>query len=209
MIFYETDTWSSQIFRFQGTVWSRVWWKWLLIVGYNLAAYYYCVREGHDLGESKSNILGGTLSVLLVFRANTAYARYWEGRTILTTFFTELREVVALALVCLPGGKGNRVLRWRRRKGDVEEAPAKPEMDSLDKSLIAERVHLIRWSIILAISMQLHTRIMEEGLSHQLLSRETKWHMDWDRYRIRHLTTEQEFKSIDNYVRQLAVPQTL
>jgi len=211
MIYYETESWSSLIFRFHATVWSRVLWKWLLISAYLCAAYWWCKHTENDLGKTKSNILGSTLSFLLVFRANTAYRRYWEGRTMLTAFFCDLREVVALGLVVLPGGVGNRNSRWSRRFGRAkkESDGELPATDHNDERACVERVNLVRWSLALAISMQLHTRILEEALTHTTLLRETKWHVDWDRYRIRQLTTEEEFKAIDSYVRQLIVPQTL
>lgn len=205
MIYYETGEWIGLIFRYRGTIWQRVWWRWMLISLYILGAYLMCKNAESDLGKTKSNILGSTLSFLLVFRANAGYQRFWEGRTRLTRLFCDLRELVALALVCLPGGHGYQKLRWRRRFGFSPHVDV--TFDHQDNVICQERVNVIRWSLVLAISVQLHTRILEDGLTHSSMDRETKWTIDWDRYRIRHLTNEEEFKNLDNYVRNLVVPR--
>lgn len=56
----------------------------VMLVGLLVAASIYCIKHYLDLGEIISPALftwiGVALSVLLVFRTNTAYDRWWEGR---------------------------------------------------------------------------------------------------------------------------------
>jgi len=214
MIYYSTETWREQIFRFKGTVWVMVWWKVLGITLYTLLAYEVCRLRGENLGAVKNNILGSTLSFLLVFRANNAYSRYWQGRTLLTTFFCDLREIISLSMIFLPGGKRSLLCRWQRGQvAQTHEMLKEEELDSqrdlFDFVASEERTDVLRWSLILAVSLQMHTRILDEGLNHGVMSAETKWLVDWDRFRIRNLTTAEEFRELDTYVRALIVPQHL
>jgi len=204
MIYYSTDSWAVQIFRFRGTVWREIWWKVALVLIYTLAAFLWCSSQSVHLGHMRKNILGGTLSFLLVFRANTAYSRYWMGRTVLTTFFCDLREFAALSIIAMRGGRQFASIIWNNAFDAVEQSPE--EADKSDTYASGERVEIVRWCVVLAVAVQMHTRLVNDGLIHGSMSRETKWLVDWDRFRIRHLTTADEFRRIDSYVRRLAIP---
>jgi len=212
MIYYSTDNWRTQIFRFSGTVWSRgVWWKVILITGYTAMAYHYCAERGADLGDSRKNTLGATLSFLLVFRANNAYKRYMQGRTFMTQFFCDLRELVSLGIIHMPGGDHFHRWRWRqhfRSQSDTDIVKdSKP--DQCDKIVSEERTHVIRWALVLAICFQMHARLLDEGFNHGFLERDKKWLVDWDRYRMRHLLTSEEFAQLDKHTRQLSEPDDI
>eukprot|EP00747_Dinoflagellata_sp_TGD_P166299 gnl/TRDRNA2_/TRDRNA2_188897_c0_seq1.p1 gnl/TRDRNA2_/TRDRNA2_188897_c0~~gnl/TRDRNA2_/TRDRNA2_188897_c0_seq1.p1 ORF type:complete len:473 (+),score=66.42 gnl/TRDRNA2_/TRDRNA2_188897_c0_seq1:72-1490(+) len=211
MIFYDTGSWSGLVLRWKGTVISRIWYKVLAISVYVLTAYELCCYYGADLGATNRNVLGPTLSFLLVFRANNAYARYWQGRSELTEFFTECRNFISLALIFIPGGSRN--LRWRWRQYGVEKPQIqKPNLDAFDQymnddDIMAgeERTHIIRWTLVLAVAFKIHVRIVDEGFCHGCLSPETKWLVDWDRFRIRHLLNAEEFRLIDGHVSGLGM----
>jgi len=212
MIYYSTDTWWTQIVRFRGTVWKEVWWKVVGIFFYTLAAYRYCEFEDGDLGHMSHNILGSTLSFLLVFRANNAYKRYWQGRTWLTTFFNDLRDMCQMAIIFIPGGNRNNNWRWLSSGDDgsrkrLTEADLRSLADDDDQLASEERTHVIRLCLILANALKMHTRILDEGLNHGSISKETRWLADWDRYRIRLLTNADEFAFLDSYVTDLCVPK--
>ncbi len=50
-------------------------------------------------GSRCHSLLGGALGLLLVFRTNTAYNRFWEGRRIWEKILTHLRDVGRMAIV--------------------------------------------------------------------------------------------------------------
>lgn len=92
--------------RYKGTVIQHVLPKILFFVCYTTALV--CVNElvgGVSLFMPNSLvlILNSSISLLLVFRTNTAYDRYWEGRKIWSTMTTAIRNLVRLLLVHIPG----------------------------------------------------------------------------------------------------------
>ncbi len=86
MINYNPKSWISLIFTFHKSDTLRILWKQLVYIG--LLAWLIAFLEIRYLGESRwlSNLnivyslVGFVLSLLLVFRTNTAYDRWWEGR---------------------------------------------------------------------------------------------------------------------------------
>jgi predicted membrane chloride channel (bestrophin family) len=207
MILYSSSSWAELIFRFHGTVWRTIWWKVALIAVYTLASYAFCTYTQMDLGHMKGNVLGSTVSFLLVFRANNAYGRYWQGRTLLTHYFSLLREIIAFGCTFLMGGARCKKWLWRSRDKPTEkELQAATDMND---DIVSElRTDICRWGLVMALSLQMHTRLLAE-VEHGHMSSHTKYLVDWDRFRIRQLTTHLEFVEIDKLIRSLALPQTL
>ncbi|CAE6955281.1 unnamed protein product [Symbiodinium sp. CCMP2592] len=209
MIYYRTQSWYTQIARWYGTVWGEVKVKAIVMLIYTSASYWLCVKEGHNLGRTRKNILGSTISFLLIFRANNGYKRYMKGRAACIHFFCVLREIICTYLVFLAGGSGNRRLRWRRVGPSSRPVTQEDvEMDVDDKIASEERTEAVRWCLIMAIAFQMHARLLDQGLNKGRITEETKRRVDWDRYRIRGLTNENEFRSLDGIVRAVAAPQT-
>lgn len=223
MIIYHREGWWSLILRFRGTVWPSIWKRALFICIYTNLAYAWCCAHEQNLGEMRPNILGSTLSFLLVFRANNAYWRYSKGRTTLTSFFSQLRNICDTSVMFMRGGRRNHAWRVRRHHLNWSQASDTghrtqaagtrnqrtspvaghmPPADVADQITSEERTHIIRWALVVAISLQLHTRILF-GLCNGMITVDTKWLIDFDRYRIRHLTTAVEFEELDKYVRSL------
>lgn len=121
MILYGTQSWVELVFRFHGTVWRQIWWKVVLITFYTCLSYVFCTYTQMDLGHMKGNVLGSTVSFLLVFRANNAYGRYWQGRTLLTHYFSLLREIIAFGCTFLVGGARCKKWLWRNRDMPTED----------------------------------------------------------------------------------------
>ncbi|CAE7444069.1 unnamed protein product, partial [Symbiodinium necroappetens] len=208
MIYYRTQSWYTQIARWYGTVWGEVKVKAILILIYTSAAYWLCLKEGHNLGRTRKNILGSTISFLLIFRANNGYKRYMKGRAACIHFFCVLREIICTYLIFLAGGSRNRRLRWRRVGPSSRPVTQEDvEMDVDDKIASEERTEAVRWCLIMAIAFQMHARLLDQGLNKGRITEETKRRVDWDRYRIRGLTNENEFRSLDGIVRAVAAPQ--
>lgn len=83
MITYNPKDWFRLIFRFHSSDTFRILLPTMVLLGLITAALAHLERQ-HDFGMKSAvvfhQILGFVLSMLLVFRINTAYDRWWEGR---------------------------------------------------------------------------------------------------------------------------------
>ena len=88
MIVYNAKEWLSFIFSFHKSDTIRKLWKTLIVVAIFSFLIAYLEIDYLDLGKNSSlknisiihSLIGFVLSLLLVFRTNTAYDRWWEGR---------------------------------------------------------------------------------------------------------------------------------
>jgi ion channel-forming bestrophin family protein len=88
MIQYNPKDWLSFIFRFhKSDTFIKLWPMILLICAYSGAIAYFEVEHWKWSEKNKvknivlmHSLLGFVISLLLVFRTNTAYDRWWEGR---------------------------------------------------------------------------------------------------------------------------------
>lgn len=82
MIRYETRNWLSIVVRVRGTVLSRVALRALTCGALAWLLVYIQATRDVDLSIPVvvHSIVGVALGLLLVFRTNTSYDRYWEGR---------------------------------------------------------------------------------------------------------------------------------
>lgn len=88
MISYNTKDWVTFIFRFHRSDTIRKLFSVMIIIGIYSAAIGYLEVEYFNIGKNDyihnisimHGMLGFVISLLLVFRTNTAYDRWWEGR---------------------------------------------------------------------------------------------------------------------------------
>ncbi len=88
MISYNTKDWFTFIFRFHKADTFRTLFPIMIAIGIYSAAIGYLEVEYWNLAEDSyvknitimHGMLGFVISLLLVFRTNTAYDRWWEGR---------------------------------------------------------------------------------------------------------------------------------
>ncbi len=86
MIIYNPKTWFRHIFTFRKSDTVLIIWKELIyIVVFTLLLTYLELRYFKDITQWSEllavySLIGFVLSLLLVFRTNTAYDRWWEGR---------------------------------------------------------------------------------------------------------------------------------
>ena len=68
-----------------------------IVVWSSLVAAWYSVFNpvAKPLGTGMHTLVGGALSLLLVFRTNTAYNRFWAGRSIFGSVAMAARDIVA------------------------------------------------------------------------------------------------------------------
>mmetsp|Transcript_89558 Transcript_89558/g.191911 ORF Transcript_89558/g.191911 Transcript_89558/m.191911 type:complete len:460 (-) Transcript_89558:58-1437(-) len=195
MILYDNSDWFEVIFTYFGTVWSQIRTKFIFIVLYAIAAYAVACYYEYNFGSEGRTILFGTMSFLLIFRANQAYTRYWQGRCVVSEFFSDIRDFIMLSLIYIRGGLHTSTFLFHGGPG----IPPKSHFyeDAFDLKATELRINVVRLCVALAVSFKLHTRIALDGYCFGSISGETKWLVDWDRLRLLQLLTVEEFRIVD------------
>jgi len=95
MIEYETKRWAKIVFRVHGTVLPRIVWRVALVVLIAVIVTYAQMARGIDIPTSSvlHSIVGVALGLLLVFRTNSSYDRFWEGRKLIGSMVNETRDL--------------------------------------------------------------------------------------------------------------------
>lgn len=106
----------------------------------------------------------------------------------MSIFFSDMRDFIMLAMLYLRGGV--KTVTWLTDHKDIEE-------DEDDLQAREVRVRTVRLSIALAIIIKTQTRLSYDGYCFGRISAETKWLVDWDRFRLRQLLTDDEFRMVD------------
>mmetsp|Transcript_70920 Transcript_70920/g.203217 ORF Transcript_70920/g.203217 Transcript_70920/m.203217 type:complete len:676 (+) Transcript_70920:145-2172(+) len=193
MIYYDNRSWVGLVFRYKGTVWPKALFPTVIIMVCCLTVW--TSQELGDImpGCAGKTIFGSTMSYLLVFRANTASERYWQGRTYLQQIFAGLRDLVMSLCIDIKGGAA--ADHWREtHKFD----PDLEDIDDIRASLA--RVNIVRLALAFAVSLRLHTRICYSGYMRAVIDGETKRMVDVDRLRLRGLLTRTEFEEMNDLV---------
>jgi len=198
MILYDGTSWKDVILVYVGTVWPAIIKKFTIITGYAFMAYIVSCTYSVNFGSEGRTILLGTMSFLLIFRANQAYTRYWLGRCAVSNFFSDIREFLMLSMIFVRGGictssfLFNLEQKHKARFAFLE--------DQFDQKARQARLDLVRLCVALAVSLKLHSRICLEGYCFGSICKHSKWRVDWDRYRLRQLLAEEEWEVIDDCI---------
>ncbi|MES2515533.1 MAG: bestrophin family ion channel [Bacteroidota bacterium] len=111
MITYNPKDWFTLILKFHKSDTFRILLPSLFFIGVYAAAIVFAEAHFFKLGTKNPtvmhSILGFVLSMLLVFRTNSAYDRWWEGRKIWGSFVNNSRNL-ALKLSVLVTEKNDR-----------------------------------------------------------------------------------------------------
>lgn len=98
MITYNPRDWFRLIFHFHRSDTFRILLPTMILLGTCTAALVYLELHHHLIEKSSTvfhQIFGFALSMLLVFRINTAYERWWEGRKLWGALINNSRSVAA------------------------------------------------------------------------------------------------------------------
>ncbi|GJJ68333.1 ion channel-forming bestrophin family protein [Entomortierella parvispora] len=89
--------------RLKGTVIPQIWWQVLLTGVYSGAVFCISEYSGWKMGYTLNlvTVMGMVVSLLLVFRTNTAYDRYWEGRRLWSQMTLCIRNMTRAIWVCV------------------------------------------------------------------------------------------------------------
>lgn len=110
MISYNTKDWLAVLFRFNKADTVRKLLPMLFVVGAYSWFIAYLEVEVFSLSENSylrnvtvlHNLLGFAISILLVFRTNTAYDRWWEGRKLWGSLTNNSRNLAIKLNAILP-----------------------------------------------------------------------------------------------------------
>jgi putative membrane protein len=97
MIIYDNKAWHKHILVWKGSVIKGIMFRTILFMAWG-AIIVYLYDSGVLPKERKIdmviyNVVGLALGLLLVFRTNTSYDRYWEGRKLLGSMVNSCRNV--------------------------------------------------------------------------------------------------------------------
>mmetsp|Transcript_41090 Transcript_41090/g.87511 ORF Transcript_41090/g.87511 Transcript_41090/m.87511 type:complete len:433 (-) Transcript_41090:55-1353(-) len=191
MIIYDNGQWMQVVCTYAGSVWPSIRMPFAVWVAWVLASFFLTSSMHQALGTDGHTTLGSTMAFLLIFRANQAYARYWEGRSCTTMFFADLREIIINGMMYIHGGTHTEA--WL--SGDRKKVPD----DKLDVKASQLRVDLVRLIVAFAVILKMYTRVACDGYyCFGRIDRDTKWLVDWDRLRLRQLLKEGEFRAVDS-----------
>ncbi|MEW6283194.1 MAG: bestrophin family protein [Candidatus Eremiobacterota bacterium] len=94
MVEYNPRAWPEVLLRMHGSVLPRVVPRVLGVAAVGLGASYLHQRFGFKLAPVAHTMVGAALGLLLVFRTNASYDRYWEGRKLLGSLVNRMRDLM-------------------------------------------------------------------------------------------------------------------
>ncbi|MDX2266934.1 MAG: bestrophin family ion channel [Bryobacter sp.] len=111
MIQYDPHKWLDHFFDVRGSLVKEISGRLLAAVVWSVAVVWVDGRW-MDLGISSliHQLVGFALGLLLVFRTNASYDRFWEGRKLWGGMVNECRNLVRLALVHFEGDRDRDLL---------------------------------------------------------------------------------------------------
>ncbi|KAG0216411.1 hypothetical protein BGX28_002881 [Mortierella sp. GBA30] len=89
--------------RLKGTVILQIWWQILLVGVYSSVVFLISKYTSWKMAYTLNlvSVMGMVVSLLLVFRTNTAYDRYWEGRRLWSQMTLCIRNLTRGIWVCV------------------------------------------------------------------------------------------------------------
>lgn len=119
MISYNPKEWFSFIFRAHKGDTFRKLWPVMIVIGLYSWGIAYLELEYWKLAENSyirnitimHNMLGFVISLLLVFRTNTAYDRWWEGRKMWGALLNNSRNLALKLAVMLKDSEDKALMR--------------------------------------------------------------------------------------------------
>ncbi|KAG0283425.1 hypothetical protein BGZ96_012211 [Linnemannia gamsii] len=99
---YVNAKWRMML-RLKGTVILEIWWHILLVGIYSTIVFLISKYSDWKMNYSLNlvSVMGMVVSLLLVFRTNTAYDRYWEGRRLWSQMTLCIRNLTRGIWVCV------------------------------------------------------------------------------------------------------------
>ena len=94
MIDYDSRRWSSHLFTLAGSATVSVLLRVSLFGAWSVAVVLFSRFAYHtEVPSTVHTLLGVALGLLLVFRTNASYERFWEGRILWGSIVNESRKI--------------------------------------------------------------------------------------------------------------------
>jgi ion channel-forming bestrophin family protein len=183
MIDYDAKSWTGVLWQLRGSVVPRLVPRILLTASIGLLGSLLFSRYNIRLPNTAHTLLAVALGLLLVFRTNASYDRYWEGRRILGGIVNRSRNLLRQATSYLEGQdeatqESRRELRrltivfyallrqYLRKERDLDAlgAPLTPEEKSALAPIKVRPNLAIHWLSALLMSNLKAGRLTEERL---------------------------------------------
>ncbi|HXK17744.1 MAG TPA: bestrophin family protein, partial [Polyangiaceae bacterium] len=101
MIDYDAKGFIGIIFRLRGSVFPQLLPRILVVTGVGAVAAWVEQQSHFSIAPIAHTLIGVALGLLLVFRTNASYDRFWEGRKLLGGIVNRSRDLVRQAAVWL------------------------------------------------------------------------------------------------------------
>ena len=160
MIRYDPHSWTSHLFDVRGSLVREILGRVSLCVLWSAAivACHQLLPDGTpdwEVPETVHALVGGALALLLVFRTNSSYDRFWEGRKLWGAIVNETRNLARQASVLLAADPAlmRETILWtiafahaamHRLRGDKHLGPMANELpaDAVAPVLAAQHIPL-------------------------------------------------------------------
>ena len=113
MVDYQPKNFFRVVVQLQGSVVPLLVPRILLCAGLGGVAAYAYANHGVKLPSIAHTLLGVALGLLLVFRTNTSYDRFWEGRRLFGSIVNRSRDILRQAVLYIDGDSDD-VVKSRR-----------------------------------------------------------------------------------------------
>jgi ion channel-forming bestrophin family protein len=108
MIDYDPHDWRNHLFDIKGSMVRQIFarvltcmaWAVAVVTVYELIDYFWDVKVG--IPSTAHALIGVALGLLLVFRTNSSYDRFWEARKLWGGIVNETRNLARAAVTVLP-----------------------------------------------------------------------------------------------------------
>ena len=116
MVNYDPRNWLGVLAQAHGSVMPRLALRVLCIGLIGLLATYMFEIHKFKLSPVAHTMVGAALGLLLVFRTNTSYDRYWEGRKLLGASINRVRDLLRQVAGSARGEEGRKLCVELRRQ---------------------------------------------------------------------------------------------
>ncbi|NUO50410.1 MAG: hypothetical protein HOV80_16265 [Polyangiaceae bacterium] len=108
MVGYEPKSWLSVVLTLRGSVVRGVAVRVVLTAAFGVVAQLVFEKSGFRIPPIAHTLIGAALALLLVFRTNASYDRFWEGRRLVGMMGNRLRDLARQIATLIPAPKEER-----------------------------------------------------------------------------------------------------
>ncbi|MFO0758165.1 MAG: bestrophin family ion channel [Byssovorax sp.] len=183
MIDYDSKSFARILLQIRGSVIPNIASRIVLCAGIGAGAAYLHETRGVKIPSIAHTLLGVALGLLLVFRTNASYDRYWEGRRLLGSFVNRARDLARQAVSFVEGddaiGRAHRqeivqktvllyalLRQYLRKERELENlgVPLRDEEKEALREAVVRPCLAVHWMTAAMVKAQADGRLSEEKL---------------------------------------------